>query len=342
LTTLDQRRALALRIAKTIQRDPASIVASLRARLDTTAFDFNKRQPRDDHGRWTDKPGSGLGKLIKKAVSRFSPSDQEEYDKLESKLGKTGHLRGKEAERHNALRKKLHGSPSPSYDTEDEGPTHADNVARQHQLERQFESDEGLSSAEHDELKGLQSLAKDASDSDIAEFKRLENKLDNSYLTDAENARHNELRRKIEGPQRARERELDDIAENRGFITEDEHQSSKSKGVTSHSFNDDETSMLMDAIGGYSSYLSDIFNVENQEDDTENRNMYESIDQKLRGDDTGKPFTKDEMYYIEGAIDHVIEDAEDEYGEDEDGNSHDYELSSLARKIYELNAGLHR
>lgn len=222
MTTLDQRRALALRIAKTIQRDPASIVASLRARLDTTAFDFNERQPRDDHGRWTDKPGSGLGKLIKKAVSRFSPSEQEEYDKLESKLGKTGHLRGKEAERHNALRKKLHGSPSPSYDTEDEGPTHADNVARQHQLERQFESDEGLSSAEHDELKGLQSLAKDASDSDIAEFKRLENKLDNSYLTDAENARHNELRRKIEGPQRARERELDDIAENRGYVTDEE------------------------------------------------------------------------------------------------------------------------
>jgi hypothetical protein len=53
LTTLDQRRALALRIAKTIGRDPASIVASLRSRLDTS-FKFNPRQRRDDQGRWTD------------------------------------------------------------------------------------------------------------------------------------------------------------------------------------------------------------------------------------------------------------------------------------------------
>jgi hypothetical protein len=53
LTTLDQRRALALRIAKTIGRDPASVVAALRSRLDTS-FKFNPRQRRDDHGRWTD------------------------------------------------------------------------------------------------------------------------------------------------------------------------------------------------------------------------------------------------------------------------------------------------
>jgi hypothetical protein len=278
LTTLDQRRALALRIAKTIQRDPASIVASLRARLDTTAttaFDFNRRQPRDYHGRWTDKPGGsggGLGKFIKKAVGKFSPSEQEEYDKLETKLRTTGHLRGKDAERHSALRKKLHGSPSPS---EDDGPTRADNETRHRELLSKLKSDEGLSGSEMKELQGLDVLSLydmskadwkklgtddkariyealgdpthgdddeiedlwrkvtdfEASDSgskpspkqsDVDEFMRLENKLDNSYLTDAENARHDELRRKIEGPQRARERELDDIAENRGYVTDEE------------------------------------------------------------------------------------------------------------------------
>jgi hypothetical protein len=53
LTTLDQRRALALRIAKTIGRDPASVVAALRSRLDTS-FKFNPHQKRDSHGRWTE------------------------------------------------------------------------------------------------------------------------------------------------------------------------------------------------------------------------------------------------------------------------------------------------
>jgi hypothetical protein len=282
LTTLDQRRALALRIAKTIQRDPASIVASLRARLDT--FKYDPGQDRDSHGRWTDEPGGGLGKLIKKAVSKFSPSDQEEYDKLEKKLGTTGHLRGKEAERHNALRKKIHGSPSPSYDTEDEGPTRGDNEARHRELLSRLEGDEGLSGEEMNELKSLDILSLDhmtKSDwakldtgdkariyealgdpsrsgddeiedlwrkvtefdapaeshfkpgmpskhvdelerqerealhppknkpfdagltkqekADIAEYLRLERKLEESFLTDAENIRHNELRRKVEG-----------------------------------------------------------------------------------------------------------------------------------------------
>lgn len=60
MTTLDQRRALALRIAKTIGRDPASIVAALRSRLDS--YKFNPREKRDTHGRWS-KGGPSLPDL---------------------------------------------------------------------------------------------------------------------------------------------------------------------------------------------------------------------------------------------------------------------------------------
>jgi len=345
LTTLDQRRALALRIAKTIQRDPASIVASLRSRLDT--FKYDEHQKRDDHGRWTDehgvsrkiselsadtlrtvgklagakmgekvpknnrgerilktndgklqdlvddglKPGDkyietsgphhaerktytgdgsgggGLGKFIKKAIGK--QSEQEEYDKLENKLATTGHLRGKEAERHGALRKKLHGESPVSHDEFDDGPTRADNEARQRQLERQFEGDEGLSGAEHDELKGLQSLAKDVSDSDVAEFKRLDDKLDNSYLTETESARHDELRRKVQGHAAGRRAELDSIAENRGYLTEAENNEynaldggdhiSDEYHLRSVDLSDNESSLLHDAIaqGAENSHGSD-------------------------------------------------------------------------------------
>lgn len=262
MTTLDQRRALALRIAKTIQRDPASIVASLRARLDETAFDFRKGQPRDYHGRWTDKPGGGGG-FIKKIAGKFAPSEQEEFDKLEKKLKTTGHLQGKEATRHNALRDKIHGKSPVSHDEGDDGPTHADNLARERELQRRLEGDEGLSGKEAEELASLQRLNSGQFDegddydnpydgmedfvpsktpfyeqgksktmeklereeesvlhsnkpynretdsgltkqelADIDEYTRLMQKLEESYLTDAEADRYDELRLKIdhEGP----------------------------------------------------------------------------------------------------------------------------------------------
>lgn len=49
MTTLEQRRALALRIAKTVGRDPASLVAALRSRL---AFHGHHNQ--ESHGNWAD------------------------------------------------------------------------------------------------------------------------------------------------------------------------------------------------------------------------------------------------------------------------------------------------
>lgn len=164
MTTTDQRRALALRIAKTIQRDPASIVASLRARLGTS-FRFNRSQKRDDHGRWTD--GGPSVPNMPNGPSYGGGGSSGEYDDedifIEEPKGPP-HFKP--------------GMPS----------KHVDELDRQarealHPKGKPFDS--GLTKQEKD---------------DIAEFTRLDIKLNNSYLTAEESDRYDELRRKVEGP----------------------------------------------------------------------------------------------------------------------------------------------
>src|SRR5262245_4973862 len=65
-TTRAQRRALALRIQRSMGRDTATRLTALQARVETFKHRFDPHQPRDDEGRWTD---SGVGKAIGAAKS---------------------------------------------------------------------------------------------------------------------------------------------------------------------------------------------------------------------------------------------------------------------------------
>jgi hypothetical protein len=199
LTTLDQRRALALRIAKTIGRDPASIVAALRSRLDTS-FKFNPRQRRDDHGRWSDggpsvpnmpsgpnfgggghdyvkggkqqtiryKVGNGSEKSITGRVIRERP-DSISVVKRGRPDSATEIIQKKHIIHEGEVKPRAgtfignvpetHKNARPQGDGID-GPTRADNTRRMHELQDKLEGDEGLSNAEARELKSLESHAK--------------------------------------------------------------------------------------------------------------------------------------------------------------------------------------
>jgi hypothetical protein len=199
LTTLDQRRALALRIAKTIGRDPASIVAALRSRLDTS-FKFNPRQRRDDHGRWSDGgpsvpnmpsgPNFGGGghdyvKGGKQQTIRYKVGDGPEKSITGRVIRERPDSisvvrRGRPDSATEIIQKKhiihegevkpragtfignvpeTHKNARPQGDG-GEGPTRTDNERRRRELQDMLEGDQGLTDAQARELKDLNQLAK--------------------------------------------------------------------------------------------------------------------------------------------------------------------------------------
>jgi hypothetical protein len=78
MTTQDQRRKMALRIAQTIGRDTQSRVTALQVRVD--AFKFNPAQQRDRNGRWTKTGAASKIAELGDKLKGLSPSGKVNSD----------------------------------------------------------------------------------------------------------------------------------------------------------------------------------------------------------------------------------------------------------------------